>query len=1033
MTYRTQAEALEAHSVVADFITRSNAGAPQLQTGMSPQTLAEDEFLSVTVDDDDYFSALSLQISYSFLWDGAALPNWIAVTQPQPGRQVVSGRAPSGSAGGHTLRRIASVTTSGQTFTTHDDAAVTITGSNLAPIKIADFADKAIATLTAGSFDIPAGQLFSDTDPLTFSLQGLDGAALPAGVTYSSPSADILRLSFASQASPGSSNVIEIVASDGTLQTVSRFELIFDDAPSGQFDFTVSVDNEVYLDISGRSDDPVNNTIVPGTVIVESGSVREAQDGKGVFYTRDPAVEGAQAITFTLIDQNQLTSDLSGAIDNVVTQDIVSSPIQFSRTQGASTTIDLKNYFSGGHGGIDPAGFFFVDAQGNNLGKTGPTTSEWSPVISNVGILTFNFAAGFVGQAPALYVGATDRAGAQSAENEFLNVFTNAASGQQPFPTPGVAGTGPTVCFNMEYLKGYIGARQLANVAKELFIVSNIGDGVTTPSQRIAAGTLNQSTGIIQLSPSDNNITLGQIRWAARNAYGNRPDLDTGIWSILANMTGTVTLECPQYPFSQISAGRWERNFTASDTGPAQIVLKPGASGGTIDVSSLYIGLKSEEGTLWKEGPGEYLDLISMGHCLRVLDGGHGYSTSKVVRASDVARGIDAIWGNPNFNTGLRNIPASAFFELAMKAEVGIWWPCPWALGAQSIEQELYSGGGNVFEPAAQANAGQILADMQVEDLAYANYIVDEMELVGFPEHLLFRASCGNEVFNFAGAFWPHARYSRGLGAGIRALWNSSVNNNNLHGYANGIHAASLAKAFDTVFKARRPNQHWTMSIDVHTAGGGALTQRAMAGVVEYNARYNSPVPITKFRGAKTNYTSGGLKYRGSGNANPLGAASKTAYYDQFLTDFQADATTLFNTVRDWMKGGSGNFRDNNTRVIQYHNVHKSIFAQFGTIMDADYEGSSGDDMPASERSRLPGLHAAAVQYLRSTQNGEQYADLFARTLAISPDHMITDYGMFYPGPGLPWNTLYPGEDFTQAYYAASFAPYLRLPLSQRP
>lgn len=156
MAYRTQAEALTAHATLAEYIAESQSGAPQLVNGISNYSISSGGFLSVQFADDDYFSALSLPITYSFQWDGGALPNWLTY---DAANSKLSGQSPTGALGSFTVRRTASVVNGAQTYTSYDEFTVVI--SSTAPIVIAQPQARTFSEGVQTTFQVDIASFFS--------------------------------------------------------------------------------------------------------------------------------------------------------------------------------------------------------------------------------------------------------------------------------------------------------------------------------------------------------------------------------------------------------------------------------------------------------------------------------------------------------------------------------------------------------------------------------------------------------------------------------------------------------------------------------------------------------------------------------------------------------------------------------------------------------------------------------------------------------------------------------------------------------
>jgi Ca2+-binding RTX toxin-like protein len=187
--------------------------APELAAPLADQAFGEDSFVDFTVPAGAFTDidgdALTLNAT---LANGDPLPAWLGFDGAR-----FSGQPPANFNG---LIAIAVIATDGE-LSVSDTFDLTITSENDAPVLSGALDDQSFAEDSAVSFAIPAGAFEDvDGDSLTFSATLVDGAPLPAWLSFDGTS-------FAGQ-SPADFNgdiAIRVTASDGALEVSDDFTL----------------------------------------------------------------------------------------------------------------------------------------------------------------------------------------------------------------------------------------------------------------------------------------------------------------------------------------------------------------------------------------------------------------------------------------------------------------------------------------------------------------------------------------------------------------------------------------------------------------------------------------------------------------------------------------------------------------------------------------------------------------------------------------------------------------------------------------
>lgn len=1042
----TQAQAQSALDTLDSFIDASITGAPILQTAMSPATVSEGGLLIISARAVDYFSTTSASISYTFaLSNGQPLPSWLSYDATN---EILTGTVPSNSAGSLTIRRTA---TAGG-YSKYDDVTVTIQA--IGPAVIAAPITRQFPEDAATAFSIPVSSFFSPSTGMSYAITQSDGSALPgnfvlgaiangtipATATFANNEIDLfdIKITGTETASGKSASVFTV------------WESTSNPPVPGTIDLTIQNDaGPQVIQIVDLSDDPSVNLIVAGSVSADFGTISNVTT-KEVTYTPDPAYVGADTIYYTLEagsggPQTSGTGSLN--LTDVSTNPIILKDISTTSQDGsAPPNVNLLNYASGGSGGINPLSFSFVDlSTGANRGGvvtiagigTFTITKSDNPPVATLGM---SFVSGFVGVVPTLGIECADRSGNEPLDSngaeQFINFdHTQNASGGTPPPTgsniePTTADGKAITLVNPSQFKDWVLENPVSNRAH----FYNFGDPVT---------------GYYDLAPGE-VVTIGQLWPAGKNGYIT---LDPGEQSVICEVVpntgsgGSANTGSIDFPGSSESGSsgnnvRRVRTVGPSDTGNILIEAKGNANGGRVKLS--WIGLSSRENatSIWHPDFVQYI--ASRYKIFRPMDP-IGVNGGKCVRMADY---LDD--GDYRLQSGTNTFPNSIpvdrsgikggfqygpLFDLAVEADTALHICVPPALGAASVEAEIWAPKSNQtdynnMKNAVAANVASILAEAETEFRNCADMMATSCLNAGYPDNKVLCVELGNETWNFGSRdFKNTAEYFNAIGRGVSGSDNLGV------GY--GRMSAAFARAIKERFAIIKPNQQIVFILNVQTGTGTWRNGQMYTAWNDYNSSVTGGASLMDAFLGLTGYIQGGWNWNNSkspGAGNPFGSATEAEFYADWAASHAANQATHFQTIKNWFLT-STQYKANKA-VINMYNVQLADAIANGVGGIYMYEGGF-HDIATKLVKAYPAAGPAWDAFLADTSSRDVLRDFIARARAINPTNPNRTYG-WQPtemnianyqevhrnfGPDKPWISRMP-DQINQSLPGTSYEAY---------
>lgn len=1041
----TKAEALVAHGTLDTFIRGSVSGAPINQVKMSSATIAEGGLVIIYARLTDYFSPTQASISFSFAQaSGAPLPAWLVYDAVN---EIITGTAPSGSAGAITIRRTASA----GGYTTYDDAIITIQSTG--PTVVANPIVRQFPEDGSTAFSIPVQSFFTPASGLTYSVTQADGTALPSNYVLGTITNGAIPATATFDNNEILATDIKITATDSVGKSAvvfTKWESVLNPPVPGVISLTIQNDaGPQVIQVVDLSDDPALNLIVSGSVSVDSGTIVSVSTTE-VVYEPDAGYVGDATLDYTLEAGSggpQTAGAASLNITDAAAQPIILTDISTTSTDGQTPpVVNMLAHATGGVGGIDPLSFYFVNpSTGARIGETQSIAGIGSFTLTKVAQpasaqLFMSFASGYSGSIPTLAIECADRNGNEPLDSTGAEQFIsfdhtqNAAGGNPPPPGSGIEPTtadGKAITLvNPSQFKDWVLENPVSNRAH----FYTFGDPVT---------------GYRDLAPNE-TVTIGQLWPAGKNGYVSLDPGEQSVKYLIVPNTGTggsantATIDFPGSVENGSSGNsiRRVRTVGPSDTGNMLVVADGGANGGRVRLD--WIGLSSRENnaSIWHPDFVQYI--AARYKIFRPLDP-IGVNGGKIVRMADY---LDD--GDYRLQAGANSFPNSipadrsdikggfqygALFDLGVEANTALHILVPPCLGAASVEAEIWAQKNNQtdynnMKNAVAANGASILAEAEDEFRNCADMMATSCLNSGYPDNRVLCVELGNETWNFGSRdFKNTAEYFNAIGRYITGSDNLGV------GY--GRMSSAFARAIKERFAIIKPNQQIVFILNVQTGTGTWRNGQMYTAWNDYNSSVTGGASLMDAFLGLTGYIQGGWNWNNSkspGAGNPFGSTTEAQFYADWAASHSANQATHFQTIKNWFLT-STEYKANKA-VINMYNVQLADAKSNGVGGIYMYEGGF-HDIGTKLVKAYPAADPAWGAFQADTSSRDVLRDFIARARAINPTNPARNYG-WQPtemnianyqevhrnfGPDKPWISRMP-DQIAMALPGTSYEAY---------